>query len=144
MSETQSQTETSPTRRSVLLAGAGGAGLVALAACSAGSNSSGGAAPPKKDETVAKLAAVPVGGAISADINGTPAIVARPNAQQVVCFSAICTHQGCTVLPAGKKLNCPCHGSQYDALTGQVLRGPAPSPLAKIGVTVKNGEVVTT
>jgi Rieske Fe-S protein len=98
----------------------------------------------QKNEPVAELAAVPVGGAIKVDIGGSPVIVARPSAQQVACFSAICTHQGCTVEPSGDKLNCPCHGSQYDALTGQVLRGPAPDPLPEIGVTVKNGEIVTT
>lgn len=50
---------------------------------------------------------------------------------------------GCTVKSAGKQLHCPCHGSVYDALTGQVLQGPAPQPLAKIAVTVANGKVVT-
>jgi Rieske Fe-S protein len=49
---------------------------------------------------------------------------------------------GCTVKPEGNKLNCPCHGSQYDALTGKVLRGPAPDPLPKIAVTVSNGNVI--
>jgi Rieske Fe-S protein len=128
----------------VLLAGAGGAGLVALAACSNGDSSGGSPPPTAKDARVAELSAVPVGGAIKVDVDGSPVIVARPSAQQVACFSAICTHQGCTVEPSGDKLNCPCHGSQYDALTGQVLRGPAPDPLPKIGVRVKDGEVVTT
>ena len=94
---------------------------------------------------MAKLTEVEVGSAISATIaNGDPVIVARPSAQQVVCFSAICTHQGCVVAPSGTTLNCPCHGSRFDALTGKVLNGPASRPLPRIDVTVHNGEVVTT
>jgi Rieske Fe-S protein len=144
VSDNQTETAGSPARRTVLLAGAGGAGLVALAACSNGGSSGGSPPRTQKDGRVAELSAVPVGGAIKVDIGGSPAIVARPSAQQVACFSAICTHQGCTVEPSGDKLNCPCHGSQYDAMTGQVLRGPAAEPLPEIGVTVKNGEIVTT
>lgn len=94
---------------------------------------------------MAKLTAVTVGTAIAATLaDGSPVIVARPSADQVVCFSAICTHAGCTVAPSGMKLNCPCHGSQFDALTGKVLQGPASRPLPEIDVTVRDGEVVTT
>jgi Rieske Fe-S protein len=50
---------------------------------------------------------------------------------------------GCTVLPAGKQLHCPCHGSIYSASTGAVLRGPAPRPLPRVPVRVDNGNVVT-
>lgn len=141
MSEADPETAANPTRRALLLAGAGGAGVVALAACSPGS---GTAPPPKKGTAVAKLSAIPVGAAIGVNLSGgAPAIVARPSAEQVVCFSAICTHLGCTVSPSGDTLNCPCHGSQFSAFTGKVLRGPALSPLPRIGVTVRNGEVVT-
>jgi cytochrome b6-f complex iron-sulfur subunit len=50
---------------------------------------------------------------------------------------------GCTVAPAGSEPHCPCHGSKYNALTGAVIQGPASRPLAKLGVRVANGEVVT-
>ena len=59
----------------------------------------------------------------------------------VVGHTAICTHQGCTVAPAGAELDCPCHGSRYAATTGKVLGGPAPSPLPSVAVTVKDGKV---
>jgi Rieske Fe-S protein len=62
-------------------------------------------------------------------------------AGQIVAFTAICTHQGCTVNPEGAKLECPCHGSTYDAFTGQNTGGPAPTPLAAIPVTVSGGAV---
>ena len=73
--------------------------------------------------------------------DGKPAIVTRTGTATAVCFSAICTHQGCTVKPEGKTFDCPCHGSRYDATTGKVLGGPAPSPLPKIAVAVAGGKV---
>ena len=75
-------------------------------------------------------------------MGGKAVVVAQPTAGTAVAFSAICTHKGCTVAPAGAKLNCPCHGSVYDALTGKVLSGPAPRALTSVPVTVKDGAVV--
>jgi len=90
------------------------------------------------------LSKVPVGGAVSAKSpDGKPVIVAQPSAGQVVAFSAKCTHMGCTVAPRGAKLQCPCHGSQFDALTGKVLHGPAQRPLAAFPVKVEGGTVVS-
>ena len=89
------------------------------------------------------LADVPVGGAVSAeDAEGKPVIVAQPSKGEAVAFSAICTHKGCTVAPADSGLACPCHGSTFDAATGENTGGPAPSPLAEIGVEVVDGNVV--
>jgi Rieske Fe-S protein len=134
------------TRRAALAAGATGATAAALAACSTGGGSAGGpgtANRVKPGQKVAELQTITVGSAVAADLDGQQVIVARPTSSTAACFSAICTHMGCTVTPAGEKLNCPCHGSQYDALTGKVLRGPASQPLAKIPVAVHDGAVVT-
>jgi Rieske Fe-S protein len=38
-------------------------------------------------------------------------------------------------------LFCTCHGSMYDAITGEVLNGPAPSPLQVLDVCVGGGFV---
>lgn len=132
-------------RRAVLAAGLAGAGALGLAACGGGGGSQGAAAPKSQPsgQKVAKLADIPVGQAISATVDGQPVIVSRPTSATAACFSAICTHQGCTVRPQGAKAVCPCHGSVFDALTGKVLQSPAPSPLPKVAVTVDNGEVVT-
>jgi Rieske Fe-S protein len=129
----------------VLLAGAGGAGAVVLAACSPGSSAANDApASQSAGETLATLADITVGQAVAVTLpDGGPAVVARPTATRAVCFSAVCTHQGCTVAPAGAKLDCPCHGSQFNALTGKVLQGPATQSLPKIAVSVTNGKVVT-
>lgn len=142
------------TRRTLLAVSAAGAGAAALAACSSSSSpssSSGGSTNASSQagggasgQALAKLADVPVGGAKAVKLpNGTPGIVARPTADKAACFSAICTHQGCTVAVNGKTLDCPCHGSQYNATTGAVLRGPAPAPLHPVAVTITGGEIVT-
>jgi cytochrome b6-f complex iron-sulfur subunit len=59
-------------------------------------------------------------------------------------YSAVCSHQGCTVAyrPQTRKLVCPCHGGVYDpARGGVVVSGPPPLPLAKVKVEVMNGKV---
>ena len=146
-------------RRSVLSGGAlavGGAAL--LAGCGGASTSSTGATASAAAATtpaatsaspagtgaapLAQLADIPVGSAVAATLDGRPVMVAQPTAGTAVAFSGICTHKGCTVAPAGAKLNCPCHGSVFDAMTGKVLSGPAPSALASVPVTVKDGAVV--
>jgi len=54
-------------------------------------------------------------------------------ADGVVAYSAICTHQQCTVtdwLAAKRVAQCPCHQSEYDLAHGaRVVAGPAPRAL---------------
>jgi Rieske Fe-S protein len=58
-------------------------------------------------------------------------------------FSAVCTHQGCTVSSVQNGvIMCPCHGSQYNARTGAVVGGPAPRALPSVPVVVRSGAVV--
>lgn len=148
------------TRRKVLVAGTGVAlGTSLLVACgsdgggttapagsgspagNAGSSGSGGGGAG--GGALAKVADVPVGGAVSATgSDGKPVIISQPTQGTVVAFSAICTHAGCTVAPADKILQCPCHGSTYDLATGDNTGGPAPRPLTEIPVKVTHGEVV--
>lgn len=142
-------------RRTVLTGGTLVAGAAVLAGCGSSDTTSTGtasAAPssasataatsPAENAALAQLADVPVGGAVAAMMGGKPVIVAQPASGTAVAFSAICTHKGCTVAPAGAKLECPCHGSVFDALTGKVLQGPAGAPLASVAVSVKDGAVV--
>ena len=135
------------TRRAALITGAGAAGVAVLAACSAGGNAGepgGGATSQSAGKSIGALDGVPVGQAVSVKLpDGSPGILARPTATTAACFSAICTHEGCTVKPNGAQLDCPCHGSRFDALTGQVLQGPATRPLPSIPVDVRGDRVVT-
>jgi cytochrome b6-f complex iron-sulfur subunit len=155
------------TRRAALIVAAGGTlGFTALAACSDGETGRGGGTgygvppPTETDASTAtrgssptgpgaeegelvRLADVPVGGAVSAnDRQGAPVIVAQPSEGQVVAFSAVCTHRGCTVAPQDRILRCPCHGSTFDSATGRNTGGPAPRPLAEVAVRVDGGRVV--
>ncbi len=154
--------EAEPSRRAFVRVGAAAVAGVAvvgtLAACGGGSSggsaaapsggsaaapSGGGAGAAPAAGPLAKLADIPVGQAVSATGPNGPIIIAQPTAGHVVAFSAKCTHMGCPVAPAGATLNCPCHGSKYDALTGAVLNGPAPSPLAPVAVKVDGADVVS-
>jgi cytochrome b6-f complex iron-sulfur subunit len=164
--------EQRPARRSVVRLGAaaalGATGVGALAGCGSGSSggpaaaTSGAAAAPdasaagagasaagasaagaSASSALATLADIPVGGAhATAAADGSPIIIAQPVAGKVVAFSGKCTHQGCKVLVDGGKLNCPCHGSSFDALTGMVLRGPATAPLPAMSVTLSGTDIV--
>jgi nitrite reductase/ring-hydroxylating ferredoxin subunit len=137
---------TEVTRRSALIVGAAGAGALALAACGGGGGSGSPGATPTaaSDTTLVALDQIKVGEAVSAKLpGGAPIIVARPTATTAACFSAICTHQGCTVKPAGTQLHCPCHGSVYNAVTGAVIKGPAPRALPPVAVHISNGNVLS-
>lgn len=50
------------------------------------------------------------------------------NADSVVAFDSMCTHNGCSVEWAETEFACPCHGSKYDA-SGTVTNGPATESL---------------
>lgn len=132
-------------RRSLLMLGGAGSAL-ALAACTPSPENetdaaNGDSAASAVPEQIATLGDIPVGGGIAVMVAGAPVVLSQPTAGTVVGFSAICTHQGCVVAPAGEKYNCPCHGAVFDAATGDVLDGPAPRPLDSVTVTV-DGEAV--
>jgi cytochrome b6-f complex iron-sulfur subunit len=150
-----------PTSRRTVLAGTGAGLVVAFtAACSSADEpviplDAGEAGDPSADvdptveaaagaTPLAKLDDIPVGSAVAAESpDGKPLIISRPEEGTVVAFSAICTHQACTVAPKGQTLNCPCHGSRFDAATGGVLRGPASKPLRAFAVHVDGKNVVS-
>jgi Rieske Fe-S protein len=141
-----SSTSSGPTRRRVLAIGAVGLSAGTLAACSQArspDNSAGGDTPAA-GTPLAKLSDIKVGEAISATgPDGAKIIIARPTSTTVAGFSAICTHQGCLVRPVGKQLDCPCHGSVYNATTGEVLIGPAVRALPQVAVSIAGDDVVT-
>jgi Rieske Fe-S protein len=159
-----------PNRRTVLRGAALlGAGLPLLAACtgadpgSGGSSSSGGSASAGSGSsgsngsggsgsggsgsgtTVAK-SDVPVGG--GKILAQDQVVVVQPTKGEFKAFSAICTHQGCTVdTIQGGQIICPCHGSHFSIKNGANTAGPLGSPagsvqpLAAKKVTVKGSQL---
>jgi len=74
--------------------------------------------------------------------SGSPAVLVHLQSGDFVAYSAVCTHQGCTVAYKNGQLACPCHGSVFDPANGAaVVAGPAPRPLPEIPVEVRGGEV---
>ncbi|MFD7681052.1 MULTISPECIES: Rieske (2Fe-2S) protein [unclassified Streptomyces] len=111
-----------------------------LAACSGGG---GGGAPatPTAPVVLGAESEVAKGGAeLYQDQN---VVVSRAEDGSLTAFSSICTHAGCAINKLdGTTLVCPCHGSEFDARTGKVLRAPATEPLNPLSVEAKNGKIV--
>lgn len=146
----------SPLSRRSLITTAGtatiaGASALLLAACSTDGASAGSAGDPATPSApkaaagvvVVALSEIPVGGTKAAKIGTEPVLLTQPTAGTVVCYSAICPHQGCTVGATGKEFACPCHGSKFNSQTGAVITGPAVTGLTAIKVTISGNSVVT-
>jgi Rieske Fe-S protein len=84
---------------------------------------------------------VPVGGGkILAD---KKIVITQPRAGSFEAFTAVCTHQGCTVSSvSGGTVNCPCHGSKFSIANGSVVAGPAPAALAPVSIKVQGTSIV--
>jgi Rieske Fe-S protein len=103
---------------------------------SSAASSSGGAA----SDALTSTSAIPVGGGKIFDTQLV--VITQPSAGEFKAFSAVCTHMGCTVNQiSGGKIECPCHGSEYSVATGDVLRGPAPRPLAVKQIKVSGDSI---
>jgi len=150
------------TRRALLrTAGAGAAvATVAVTAAACGSSSNGtvgnpasanaagggasdsaGAGSGSGSGTVlAKTSQIPVDGGMV--ISSAQIVVTQPSAGVFKAFTAVCTHQGCTVSNVSdNQIQCPCHGSVFSAKDGSVIQGPASAPLAAKTITVANGQI---
>ncbi|GAA0624226.1 Rieske (2Fe-2S) protein [Streptomyces crystallinus] len=153
---------TTPTSRRAVLAAA--AGTAALTGCgSSDDKKSGGTSatpthpatsPPvafapdtpqassgsPRGDVLAKTSEIPLGG--GKVFAAKKVVVTQPAAGTFKAFSAICTHQGCTVKDvANGTINCPCHGSKYQVADAKVVAGPAPRPLPAERITVENGSI---
>ena len=117
---------------------------------SGGGNSGGGssdkdskAASSPNEATIAAESDVAPGSAVTFKDAGSPAVLVHLENGDFVAYSAVCTHQGCTVAYKNSQLACPCHGSVFDPAKGaEVIAGPAPSPLPEIPVKIEGGDVL--
>jgi Rieske Fe-S protein len=70
-------------------------------------------------------------------------LLVQPTAGTVKGYDPRCTHQGTQIgPPQGGVMTCPKHGSQFDAVSGDVKNGPAATPLAAVDVRVDGDSVV--
>ena len=56
-----------------------------------------------------------------------------------------CTHSGCPLSDGemeGELLKCPCHGSQFDVRTGEVVSPPADEPLTLYTVKIEGNDIL--
>jgi Rieske Fe-S protein len=141
------------TRRAVVV-GACGAVYAALTACSGdGSGRPAPASPTPAPVTpdpgaapggpAAELGAshdIPVGG--GRVFPEHMVVVTRPAVDTFKAFTAICTHDRCTLNRVAEgTIDCPCHGSRYAILDGSVVNGPAMRALTPRAITVQ-GDVI--
>jgi Rieske Fe-S protein len=155
--------------RLVTALGVGPAGASVLAACGGGSGGSGSddgsggsggyggdaggrgtnkasggsnGAQASGEQAIARASEVALGSALKFRDSGNPAVLVHLQSGNFVAYSAVCTHQQCTVAYDNGLLACPCHGSVFDPTNGaEVVNGPAQLPLPEIPVEVRGGEV---
>ena len=123
-------------RQGLTVAGLAVVGAAGLSACGGGASAGdAGSAAASAGSAAIRAADVPVGGGKVFEKLGV--VVTQPTAGEFKAFSAVCTHQGCTVSGVSNGvITCPCHGSQFDAATGAVRQGPATRPLPPKSVSV--------
>jgi Rieske Fe-S protein len=121
----------------------GGAGGGVEAKKSSGKKTDGGTEKqPSGGQAIARTSEVAPGSALKFKDSGSPAVLVHLQSGDFVAYSAVCTHQRCTVAYRNGQLACPCHGSVFDPTNGaEVVNGPAQLPLPEIPVEVRGGEV---
>jgi 3-phenylpropionate/trans-cinnamate dioxygenase ferredoxin component len=83
------------------------------------------------------------GGMRAFDVQGITIAVANV-AGAFHAFDDTCTHQQCSLAEGdleGSIVICPCHGSEFDVESGEVLRGPAREPVETYEVRVEDGNL---
>jgi Rieske Fe-S protein len=97
-----------------------------------------GEKPPVKG--LASTKDIPVGG--GKVFEKEQLVITQPTDGEFKGFSAICTHQGCTVNEVkGGTINCPCHGSKFEVADGAVRTGPANKPLPYRSLKVDGDQI---
>jgi len=93
--------------------------------------------------TVSKVTDVPEGELRGYKVGGEDVAVANVEGE-LHAFNDICTHQHCLLSEGdldGTKVECPCHGSQFDVTTGDVMNGPATEPVDTYEVAVEGDDL---
>ena len=142
MTEPDTTPTTSLDRRTMLRGAAvGGVALPLLAACGGGQEAtSGGEGSGGGGAATVTASDVPVGGGTI--LKDQEVVVTQPKKGDYKAFTAICTHQGCTVTKVeGGQIVCPCHGSHFSIEDGSPTSGPAQQALAAKTVSVEGDQI---
>jgi 3-phenylpropionate/trans-cinnamate dioxygenase ferredoxin component len=77
------------------------------------------------------------------EVRGTKIAVANLGGE-FHAFDDTCTHLGCSLAEGDLEettVICPCHGSEFDVRTGEVLQGPAREPIETYETRVEGGRL---
>ena len=90
----------------------------------------------RSEITSAELKVVDVDGVqiVLTELNGSP-----------IAFANMCTHEECDLAYGaldGEEIECDCHGSVFNVVSGAVLQGPATEPLPVFAVRVEGDDVL--
>lgn len=109
----------------------GGSSAGAVSSAGAAGSASGTGGSPNPGVLVGNARDFPVG---ALSIAAGLFLLGRDSAG-IYVMSMQCTHKGCAVGISGDELLCPCHQARFDRW-GNVLGGPAPTPLPHFAVYV--------
>ena len=94
-------------------------------------------------EVVARADDLKEGDMRAFDVRGTKIAVANV-AGTFYAFGDTCTHRECSLAEGDLEettVTCPCHGSEFDVVSGEVLRGPARVPVGSFEVRAEGGNL---
>jgi nitrite reductase/ring-hydroxylating ferredoxin subunit len=97
----------------------------------------------QESTSIGRADEIPEGEMQSFQIGGEDVAVANVDGK-FHAFGNVCTHKQCQLSEGdleGTTVTCPCHGSQFDVTTGDVLNGPATLPVDSYEVTEEGGEL---
>ena len=105
---------------------------------------SGASGDPGAGEVLATTGEFPTGGGkVVTTAAAGVVVVTQPADGEFKAFSVKCTHQGCPVSEVlENEIRCNCHGSTFDATTGDPIAGPAMVGLAPVAIAVEGTDIV--
>ncbi|MCU0283185.1 MAG: Rieske (2Fe-2S) protein [Candidatus Nanopelagicales bacterium] len=152
-------------RRAVLGGSAAAVAAIALAGCggeeptAASTTPTGGAttstpsasptatedeeAAEASGEPIATVGEFPVGGGKVVSTAAGAVVITQPADGEYLAFDARCPHAGCPVAEVTENtILCTCHGSTFNAGTGERLEGPAPTGLQPVAIVVEGDDIL--
>ena len=78
------------------------------------------------------------------EVDGEQIVVTELNGS-LIAFANMCTHEACDLAYGaldGEEIECDCHGSIFNVVSGEVLQGPATERLPTYAVRVEGDDVL--